>query len=129
MSDALHVTRLADDVRERALPLTLADHGFMRRPQTHGGEAAGAADLRVGPGHVVAACTDRSCWRHTCIRWDPPGWCCRPTALLVIRYWIDGPQPAQVRWPGTSGSVLAASSGVVEARPLVRAEKSEAPVV
>ena len=28
-----------------------------------------------------------------------------PAALLVIRYWIDGPQPAQVRWPGTKGSV------------------------
>src|SRR4029453_11496305 len=27
-----------------------------------------------------------------------------PDALLVIRYWIDGPQPAHVRWPGTNGS-------------------------
>ena len=28
-----------------------------------------------------------------------------PDALLVIRYWMDGPQPAHVRWPGTNGSV------------------------
>src|SRR5258706_12067946 len=28
-----------------------------------------------------------------------------PDALLIMRYWIDGPQPAQVRWPDTNGSV------------------------
>src|SRR6266496_3633398 len=32
-----------------------------------------------------------------------------PEALLVIRYWIDGPQPAQVRWPGTNGAVCGRS--------------------
>ena len=32
-----------------------------------------------------------------------------PDALLVIRYWIDGPQPAHVRWPGTNGSVCGRS--------------------
>src|SRR5207244_11344330 len=26
-----------------------------------------------------------------------------PDALLVIRYWIDGTQPAHVTWPGTYG--------------------------
>src|ERR1700733_7674003 len=34
-----------------------------------------------------------------------------PDACLVIRYWIEGPQPAQVRWPGTNGS-LEGSSGL-----------------
>src|SRR6266850_6004468 len=32
-----------------------------------------------------------------------------PDALLVIRYWIDGPHPAQVRCPGTNGSVSGSS--------------------
>src|SRR5262249_41681785 len=32
-----------------------------------------------------------------------------PDALLVMRYWIDGPQPAQVRCPGTNGSVAGRS--------------------
>jgi hypothetical protein len=34
-----------------------------------------------------------------------------PAALLVIRYWMDGPQPAHVRCPGTNGS-LAGKSGL-----------------
>ncbi len=32
-----------------------------------------------------------------------------PDALLVIRYWMEGPQPAHVRCPGTNGSVAGKS--------------------
>src|SRR5712691_2217166 len=39
-----------------------------------------------------------------------------PDALLVIRYWMDGPQPAHVRWPGTKGSV-SGSSGLKKRAP------------
>src|SRR2546422_9252676 len=28
-----------------------------------------------------------------------------PDVLLVIRYWMDGPHPAQLRWRGTKGPV------------------------
>ena len=46
------VTRFADNVRILALPLALADHGFIRGGDARS-KAASAANLRVRPRHVV----------------------------------------------------------------------------
>src|SRR5438874_2653265 len=72
-------------VKLPALPICVCAHGTLYGVQRY--ELFATYMQPVGPTRIVLS----------------------PDALLVIRYWIDGPQPAHVRWPGTNGSVCGRS--------------------
>ncbi len=112
------VARLADDVRKRALPLALADHRFVGGGDA-GGEAAGAADLRVRPGHVVGRAEIRAVGDvHAAGRPDQD----RVVARRLARHPVLDRRPAAGARPVAGNERLGRRQfGVVETRPLIRA--------
>ena len=118
MSDALPSPASQMMFGKRALPLALADHGFISGGDARG-EASGAADLRVRPGHIVGRTQIRTVRDiHAARRSDQDGIVARRLARHPV---LDGGPAAGTGAVTGNERFGRRQFRVVKTRPLIRA--------